>query len=142
MKITGNFILRVIVLCVLLCFIFWMVNIQTQQEYEDVTDKVVSAKTLRKSITRGKTLFIKEDCYSCHKPDKRDGFIRGVKGRVSKKWLFQFIRDEKSLLEVKDSTVLALKERYNWSNGKHDKRHLTDSELNDILNYLDSFKVN
>ena len=56
-----------------------------------------------------------------------------------RKWLFQFIRNEASLIEAKDSIVLALKELYNGANGRHDKKHLNDQELTDILNYLDSF---
>lgn len=142
MKMSGDFILGVIILCVLLFFIFWMVEIQTKKEKEDITDKVISEKVLKRSISRGRTLFIQEDCYSCHKPDKKDGFFRVVIDRVSKEWLYKFIRDEKSLIEDKDSVVLYLRQRFNQSNGKHDKKHLTNDQLNDILNYLNSFKVN
>ncbi len=139
MKTTANSVLGSIVSVILLFMIYWMVNIQTKYEYPDVTDKVIEARNMQLSVKRGRDLFMKEDCYSCHKPDKRDGFIRGVTNRVSREWLFQFIRDEASLIEAKDSIVLALKELYNWSNGKHDKKHLTNQELTDILNYLDSF---
>ncbi len=119
--------------------ILWMVKIQTKYEYPDVADKVVEARNIKQSVKRGRTIFQKEGCYRCHKPDKRDGFIRGVTNRVSREWLFQFIRDEASLIKNNDSIVLALKEIYNWANGKHDKKHLTDQDLTDIVNYLDSF---
>ena len=139
MKISANEILGSIITIVLLCIILWMVRIQTKQEYPDVTDKVVKARNMKQSVKRGRAIFLDEGCYRCHKPDKRDGFIRGVTNRVSKEWLFQFIRDEKSLIEEKDSVVLKLKENFNWVNGDHNKKHLTDKELTDILNYLESF---
>ncbi|AUC13995.1 hypothetical protein BTO06_01960 [Tenacibaculum sp. SZ-18] len=139
MNISANTVLGSIISLVLLFMIFWMVSIQTKYEYPDVTDKVVEAGNMQLSVKRGKDLFQKEDCYSCHKPDKKDGFIPVVTGKISREWLFRFIRDEKSLVEGKDPDVLQLKEEFNWVNGKHDKKHLTDQELNDILNYLDSF---
>ena len=146
MKINGNFILGAITSCVLLFLIFWMVQIQTKQEREDITDTVISERVLKRSIARGKELFIKEDCYSCHKPDKLQTpssmKLINISDIRDKKWLFRFIKDEKSLLEVKDSEVLELKKIYKWANGKHDKKHLTDDQLNEILYYLDSFKVN
>jgi hypothetical protein len=122
--------------------IFWMVSIQTKHDYPDVTDKVVEARTMKRSVERGRVIFQEEGCYRCHKPDKKDGFIPVVTGKVSREWLFRFIRDEASLLRNKDSIVLTLKKMYNWSNGKHDKKHLNDQELTDILNYLDSFNNN
>ncbi|TCP23599.1 cytochrome c [Tenacibaculum skagerrakense] len=140
MKISANTIFGSIITIILLCMILWMVRIQTKQEYPDVTDKVVKARVMKQSVERGRAIFLDEGCYRCHKPDKRDGFIRGVTSRVSREWLFQFIRDESSLIKGKDSIVLALKELYNWSNGEHDKKHLTNQELTDILNYLDSYK--
>ncbi|CAL2084369.1 c-type cytochrome [Tenacibaculum sp. 190524A05c] len=139
MKISANTIFVSIISVILLFMIFWMVSIQTKYEYPDVTDKVVEARNMELSVKRGRDLFNKEGCYSCHKPDKLDGFRPLVTGKVSREWLFQFIRDEASLLKSKDSIVLVLKEMYNWSNGKHDKKHLNDQELTDILNYLASF---
>lgn len=139
MKISANTIFGIIISVILLIMIFWMVRIQTKHDYPDVTDIVVEARAMKRSVERGKTIFLEEGCYRCHKPDKRDGFIRGLTRRVSREWLFQFIRDEASLLKDKDSIVLALKELYNWSNGDHNKKHLTDQELTDILNYLDVF---
>ncbi|SNR14629.1 c-type cytochrome [Tenacibaculum jejuense] len=142
MKITRNFILGAITSCVLLFLIFWMVQIQSDQNtlsiYKEKKEDVIPI-SLKLSIERGKKLFIEEDCYSCHKPDKKDGFFRVVIDRVSKEWLYKFIRDEKSLIEDKDSVVLYLRQRFNQSNGKHDKKHLTNDQLNDILNYLNSF---
>ncbi|CAL2089484.1 Cytochrome c domain-containing protein [Tenacibaculum sp. 190524A05c] len=139
MKISANTIFGSIVSVILLFMIFWMVRIQTKYKYPDVTDKVVEARNMELSVKRGRDLFNKEGCYSCHKPDKLDGFRPLVTGKVSREWLFRFIRDEASLLRNKDSIVLVLKKMYNWSNGKHDKKHLNDQELTDILNYLASF---
>lgn len=139
MKISANEILGSIITIILLCMILWMVSIQTKQEYPDVTDKVVKARNMKQSVKRGRAIFLDEGCYLCHKPGKKDGFIPVVTGKISRKWLFKFIRDEKSLIEEKDSVVLKLKENFNWVNGDHNKKHLTDKELTDILNYLESF---
>jgi len=143
MKLSANVILASIITCILLFMIAWVVQIQTTEEYLDITDKVVLKKSLESSIKRGKELFIKEDCYSCHKPNKRQEpyslTLRNVSERRGKDWLFQFIRDEKSLIETKDPDVLALKEEFNWVSGKHDKKYLTDDQITDILNYLDGF---
>jgi cytochrome c1 len=143
MKTTANTVLGSIVSVILLFMIYWMVNIQTKYEYPDVTDKVVEAREMALSIERGMSLFQKEDCSICHKPSKLQTpssmKLINISQIRDRKWLFQFIRNEESLLQNEDSIVLALKELYNWSNGKHDKKHLTDQELTDILNYLDSF---
>ena len=123
----------------MLFMIFWMVSIQIKNDYPTINNKVVESKAMEFSIERGRVIFLNEGCYRCHKPDKKDGFIPVVTGKISREWLFRFIRDEKSLVEGQDPDVLQLKEEFNWVNGKHDKKHLTDQELNDILNYLDSF---
>ncbi len=146
MKISGNFILGAITSCILLFLIFWMVQIQSDQStlsiYKEKKEDVIPI-SLKLSIERGKKLFIEEDCYSCHKPNKMQNppvlSLRNVSQRRDKEWLLRFIRDEKFLIEEKDPEVLELKEEFNWVNGKHDKKHLTDDQLNDILNYLDSF---
>ena len=143
MKISANTVLGSIISVILLFMIYWMVSIQTKYEYPDVTDKVLEAREMALSIERGMSLFQKEDCSICHKPSKLQTpssmKLINISQIRDRKWLFQFIRDEESLLQNEDSMVLALKELYNWSNGKHDKKHLTDQELTDILNYLDSF---
>ena len=139
MKISANTIFGSIISVILLFMIFWMVSIQIKNDYPDVTNKVIEAKAMELSIERGKVVFLNEGCYRCHKPDKKDGFIPVVTGKISREWLFKFIRDEKSLIEGQDPDVLQLKEEFNWANGEHNKEALTDQELTDILNYLESF---
>ncbi|MFY7672009.1 c-type cytochrome [Tenacibaculum sp. MEBiC06402] len=139
MKISANTIFGMITSAILLFMIFWMVSVQTMHDYPDVTDEVVEARVMRRSVERGRAIFLDEGCYRCHKRDKRHGVIRGVTRRFSREWLFKFIRDEKSLIDEKDQDVLQLKEEFNWANGEHNKEDLTDQELTDILNYLESF---
>ncbi|AUC13996.1 hypothetical protein BTO06_01965 [Tenacibaculum sp. SZ-18] len=139
MKISANTIFGTIISVIMLFMIFWMVSIQIKNDYPTVNNKVVEPKAMEFSIERGRVIFLNEGCYRCHKPDKKDGFIPVVTGKISREWLFKFIRDEKSLVEVQDPDVLQLKEVFNWANGEHNREALTDQELTDILNYLESF---
>lgn len=148
MKNSGNCIFGLIISSILLFFIFWMVQIETRYKYSDTTyskkiEQIIKDQSLEESVIRGRKLFVEEDCSSCHKPTglqtPSSMKLINISDIRDKKWLFQFIRDEKSLLEAKDPDVLDLKETYKWADGKHDKKHLTDEQLNDILNYLSSF---
>lgn len=139
MKISANTIFGIIISVIMLFMIFWVVSIQIKNDYPTVNNKVVEPKAMEFSIERGRVIFLNEGCYRCHKPDKKDGFIPVVTGKISREWLFKFIRDEKSLVEVQDPDVLQLKEVFNWANGEHNREALTDQELTDILNYLESF---
>jgi len=139
---TGNFILGVILSIVVLFMIGWIVGIQTKKDVPDLTDKIIERENLMKSIQRGSNLFQKESCISCHKPNTRqrpDIALRNISKRRSKEFLFQFIRDEQLMIKNKNSEVIALKEEWNWANGLHNKKHLKDSQIQDILNYLDAF---
>lgn len=140
MKISANITLGIILSLILLLMISWVIHIQVSTKFPDITDKVVLKRSLDASIVRGETIFKRENCYTCHKPDKlQTPNIRNITETRDRKWLFQFIRDEKYLLSIQDVDVINLKELHNWSNGQHDKKHLSDQEINDILNYLDSF---
>ena len=92
-----------------------------------------------KSIVRGKAIFKNEGCYNCHKIDKRICFgvnLKDLKKRRSKEFIYQFIRNEDSLLKVKNPDVIALKEEFNGAKGQHNKKHLTNSQINDLLNFI------
>ncbi len=145
MKLTANGILGFILLLILIPVLFWVISIQVSEKFPKANDsfkmqKVVIVRKKNESYERGKDIFINENCVSCHKPESRQRYSESLKyisDRREKKWLFQFIRDEKSMLEAKDKEVLQLKEEYNWADGQHDKKHLTDEQLNDLLIYLD-----
>jgi len=142
MKISGNFILVSMIGTVVLLMIFWMVTIQTQKDFPNLTNQIVAQKELEESVERGELIFKNEECYICHKLDKRDCFgpkIKNITERRSKEFLFQFIRDEQSMFESGNKEVIQLKEIYNYANGLHNKKHLSDKEIQDLLNYLDSF---
>ncbi|OSY86997.1 hypothetical protein WH52_13945 [Tenacibaculum holothuriorum] len=120
----------------------WIIKIQTQTQYSLKTDSIKVDSSLIKSIIRGKQLFRTESCYSCHKVDKRICFgprLGKILDRRSKDFLVKFIKNEDSLVKAKHPDVIALKEEYKWANGLHNKKHLTNGQINDIINYLQLF---
>lgn len=140
MKLSGSFILGSIISVIMLLFLFWVIQIQIKKEFPDITDKVILKRESMNSIKRGRGIFNKENCYNCHKFEKKcPSLLVNITERRERKWLFQFIRNEALLIAIQDAEVIALKEEYNWANGQHNKYHLTDGQINDILNYLDSF---
>jgi len=137
----GNFILSSMVFLVVLFMISWIVRVQTQKDYPDLTNEIVQREELNKSVVRGREIFIIESCYNCHKPDKMECFsprLKNISERRSRAFLFQFIRNEQKMIEEGNVEVIALKEMYNGSNGLHNKKHLTDSQIQDMLNYLNN----
>ncbi|TCI91497.1 c-type cytochrome [Tenacibaculum sp. M341] len=142
MKLTANDILGFILSLILIPVLFWVISIQVREKFPKANDsfkmkKVVIIRKKNESYERGKDIFINEGCVSCHKIQAKDGFRRGVKDRYEIEWLFQYIRDEQSLIDKKDKLVLNLNSEFKWTNSDHNKNHLTDEQLNDLLIYLD-----
>ncbi|WP_299106677.1 hypothetical protein [uncultured Tenacibaculum sp.] len=43
------------------------------------------------------------------------------------------------MIKAKNPEAIALKEEYNWTDRLHYKKHLSDNQSNDLLNYISSF---
>ncbi|CAL2078372.1 hypothetical protein T190607A02C_160008 [Tenacibaculum sp. 190524A02b] len=47
-----------------------------------------------------------------------------------------FIKNEDSLIKAGNKEAIALKEEFNGTNGLHNKKHLSNSAIEDIINYM------
>ncbi len=135
--IRETLIIIIIVTTIILPFI---IHTQIKNKYNNQLKIVVyKSRDKQKAILRGKILFKDEDCYSCHKPDKRQhiNLTKNLLKRRDKDYLIRFIKNEDSLLKAKHPIVIALKEQYNWANGKHNSK-LSKEKIMDILYFLES----
>ena len=145
MKISANTIFGSIISVVLLFMISWMVRIQTATDYNpakhtlkgEIEEQVDPLLLL--SMERGKDLWMNEGCNSCHELAFRDGFRRGLKERWEINWLIQYIKDEQVLINQKDVDVIALNAEWNSNTSEHNNPNLSESDILDILNYVDSY---
>ncbi len=65
--------------------------------------------------------------------------LENLRQRRSEQFTFDLIRNEDSLIKAKNPEAIALKEEYNWTDRLHYKKHLSDNQSNDLLNYISSF---
>lgn len=138
----GNFILGGMLSAILLLCIAWMVQLQTKMVYPDSINKTMAEKIVQRSINRGKVLFKRESCTSCHKVNTIVCFgarLENITERRDRKWLYRYIREEQVMFNEGEPDVVALREEFKGAIGLHNKKHLTDAEIDDVLNYLDSF---
>ncbi len=146
MKNQGNTALLISISCVLIFLLYWVISIQTQAKNTKLyVEQTFSAQVnhLQHSIKRGKILFEKEPCNSCHKIRQRICFgvqLKNIRERRSKEFLVAFIRNEDSLVKIKHPEAIALKEEYKWSNGLHNRKHLSINDIEDMLNFIDFYE--
>lgn len=146
MKNQGNIALFITISSVFAFLLYWVISIQTKPKETILFSKTTFSKkfdSLKNSIKRGKVLFKKEPCNSCHKIGQRICFgvrLKNIRERRSKEFLIAFIRNEDSLVKIKHPEVIALKEEYNWSNGLHNRKHLSIKDIEDMLNFIDYYK--
>jgi mono/diheme cytochrome c family protein len=93
---------------------------------------------LQKSIANGKTLFM-GNCAACHSPTRR---IVGYPFQhevefYGKWWTYNAIRNFPLLVE--NDTIAMKLFKMNFQTATPAFPHLTDKEIEDILNYVDSF---
>lgn len=114
--------------------------IQIKEKHPPAPKPDLIASNNIKSIMRGKLIFKNEQCTSCHKPTQKcNNVLKDLRQRRSEQFIYAFIRNEDSLVKAKHPEAIAIKEDYNWANGQHNKKHLSDNQLNDLLNYISSF---
>lgn len=100
----------------------------------------LDTKNWGESVLRGKAIFRKENCNHCHLLGKKHyNMLQELRQRREKKFIYQFIRNQDSLLASKHPVAIALKEEYNGVNGLHNKKHLTKSQIQDLLNFIASY---
>jgi len=118
--------------------IVWVVNIQVSQKHPKKIAITIIRKQQIQSVIRGKELFKSESCNNCHKINKRQcpDLIRGITERRSKAFLMAFIKNEDSLIKAGNKDAIALKEEFNGANGLHNKKHLPNAAIEDIINYM------
>lgn len=118
----------------------FVIMVQIKEKYPPAPKPDLITYNNIKSIMRGKLIFKSEECNSCHKFYKKGrNILENLRQKRSKEFIYVFIRNEDSLVKAKNPEAIALKEEYNWTNGLHNKKHLSDSQLNDLLNYISSF---
>ncbi|CAL2104667.1 Cytochrome c domain-containing protein [Tenacibaculum sp. 190130A14a] len=118
----------------------FVILIQTGGTYTPTSQTKLIAINKTQSILRGKTIFKKEQCINCHKLDKTcRQLLNNLRDRYEKEFLYNFIRNEDSLLKAKHPEVISLKKSYNGANGLHDKKHLSDTQIEDLLDFIASF---
>ncbi|CAL2088651.1 hypothetical protein [Tenacibaculum sp. 190524A05c] len=145
MKISSNTIFGSIISVILLFMIFWMVSIQTATDYDPskhtLKDEIEEQKDplLLLSMERGKDLWMNGGCNSCHKLAARDGFRRGLKERWDIKILIQYIKDEQVLINQNEPDVIALNAEWNSNKSEHYNPNLSESDIMDILSYVDGY---
>ncbi len=143
MKLSGNVILGSILSVVIALMIVWVVQIETTidsdvNNYDFKKEKITTvSNSLKLSMERGEKLWRENGCTNCHKIHARDGHsLPGVKDRYPKKWLVQYIKNEKVLIDQKDVDVLALNAEWNSNKSEHKNSHLAEQDIYDILNYI------
>lgn len=94
------------------------------------------------SFKTGEQLF-KQNCASCHFPDKdmTGPALKGSRERgwenAYERWIYDYIRNEDSLVQVADTYSLKLRDAWNWSDhGWSHNFSLTDSEIDDLMGYV------
>lgn len=89
----------------------------------------------------GEQLF-NQNCASCHYPDKdmTGPALKGARARGDDNsyegWIYDFIRNEDSLIQIEDTYTLNLNDGgwgINWSH----REPLTNSEIDDLFDYID-----
>ncbi|MFT5819764.1 MAG: hypothetical protein ACI8ZM_000989 [Crocinitomix sp.] len=90
----------------------------------------------------GEILF-NQNCASCHFPDKdmTGPALNGARERgeenAYKMWIYDFIQNEDSLVQIEDAYTLKLREKWGWTNGEWSHReNLTKAEIDDLFNYI------
>lgn len=91
---------------------------------------------------KGKSLFDKNNCGSCHNLDKKvvGPALRGVSGRRSAEWLTKWIKNSQDLVKSGDADANSVFNEY----GKVAMpafTNLSDADIKDIIAYTDTKKV-
>ncbi|MBP8193048.1 MAG: cytochrome c [Chitinophagales bacterium] len=98
--------------------------------------------TTQKDIARGKELF-KKNCASCHGENNKviANSFQEIRNYYDFQWIIGFIRSNDSLLKIKDPRATYVFNIYNLSVMPKFK-FLTQKDVIDILDYVDSFPLN
>jgi cytochrome c2 len=91
------------------------------------------------SAKRGETLFTARGCNTCHNishTGKMSGpDLGGVVQNRDRAWLTQFLKNTDQMLKDDPLAVAMLKK---WKNVKMPDQHLSDSEVEALINYLET----
>lgn len=135
---SGNIILTLMLTAVFLFLVSWVVKVQVFQkiQIDNLATQITPEKKL--SIHRGEKLFKQENCIACHKINTlthSKTLLQNLKERYNKDFLINYIRNEDSLIKLKNPIALGISKKYSTS-GLHNKKHLSKNQVSDILNYL------
>ncbi len=110
-------------------------NVKTNQS---ITQEPIKNKNPKYDL--GSTTF-KNNCSSCHRMDKKliGPPLEMITKKREKKWLLSFIKNNRKLIDQKDSTALKVWYKYNKAIMPQFE-HLENDEMEALYYYLDIYK--
>jgi mono/diheme cytochrome c family protein len=113
-----------------LVILFFYVFINSSNDYVKIQDA---------RFEKGKKLFFKEQCSSCHSPKMRKvataSALGGITKRRDKKWLYAYTRNPSGMVRKGDKTAKEIAKKAWGLMPSYPK--ITDKELDDIYYFVE-----
>lgn len=101
---------------------------------------LLSFQSSKNDIAHGKQLFI-ANCAMCHHPanPSTGPALKFIRKDLDTKWIFTFIRNHDSFAKSEDIRAKYVHTIYRQTSFNETYHHLSNDDLNAILNYVDTF---